>query len=182
MGASERLNPEAWVDAYGDALFRFAVCRVDDSGIAEDLVQDTFLAAVKSRDHFQGQSSEKTWLFAILKHKVIDFYRKRKSSGSGAEMIHDADEMVSVFDAGGGWYQKPTHWRTDPEKSFETKEFIDHFYDCLADLPKRNADAFVFREIDGMSTDEICRKLDISENNCWVILYRARVLLRRCLE
>ena len=129
MKRALKLNSDAWVDQYGDALFHFALARVNRRDIAEELVQETFLAAVQSQKRFKGQSSEKTWLFGILKHKVID-----------------------------------------------------HFYQCLSGLPQRTADVFVYREIDGLSTDEICKLLGITSANCWVILYRARMLLRKCLE
>jgi RNA polymerase sigma-70 factor (ECF subfamily) len=182
MNASTRLDSDAWVDQYGDALFRFAVSRVKERTIAEDLVQETFLAALKSGDRFKGKSSEKTWLFAILKHKIIDHFRKNRSKAAGREIPLDAENVDGFFTANGDWRMRPTHWSADPEKAQELNEFLDHFYRCLAGLPRRNAEAFVYREIDGMSTEEICTTLDIKPNNCWVMLYRARMLLRKCLE
>ena len=176
------INPEAWVDLYGDALFRFAVARVGDQGIAEDLVQETFLAAVKSMERFKGQSSEKTWLFSIMKHKIVDHLRMKKLKTSGREVSFDSDSVEEFFAENGNWRVRPGHWSENPGRVHENKEFVDHFYKCLADLPERNADAFVYREIDGLSTKEICEILGISSNNCWVMLYRARMLLRRCLE
>lgn len=171
-----------WVDEYGDSLFHFALARVKDKGIAEDLVQDTFLSAVKAQERFKGNSSEKTWLFGILKHKVIDHFRKGKSAIFVKDPLNDPDNVEAFFNAKGGWQNRPAHWRTNPGKAQETKEFLDHFYRCLSDLPQRSADAFVYREIDGLSTEEICKHLDITANNCWVLLYRARMLLRKCLE
>jgi hypothetical protein len=88
----------------------------------------------------------------------------------------------AFFNAKGGWQTRPAHWQTNPGKVQETREFLDHFYRCLSEVPQRSADAFVYREIDGLSTKEICKLLDISANNCWVLLYRARMLLRKCLE
>lgn len=182
MKGVPQLNAEMWVDEYGDALFHFALARVKDKAIAEDLVQETFLAAVKSKERFKGQSSEKTWLFGILKHKVIDHYRKNKSTIYAQDISTDPDNLGAFFNAKGGWQIRPAHWRTNPGKVQETKEFLDHFYRCLSDLPQRSADAFVYREIDGLSTEEICKLLDITVSNCWVIMYRARMLLRKCLE
>lgn len=182
MKGVPQLNAEMWVDEYGDALFHFALARVKDKAIAEDLVQETFLAAVKSKERFKGQSSEKTWLFGILKHKVIDHYRKNKSTIYAQDISTDPDNLEAFFNAKGGWQIRPAHWRTNPGKVQETKEFLDHFYRCLSDLPQRSADAFVYREIDGLSTEEICKLLDITVSNCWVIMYRARMLLRKCLE
>jgi len=182
MDATPRLNSDIWVDQYGDALFRFAVVRVNDRGIAEDLVQETFLAGLQSKARFRGQSSEKTWLFSILKHKIIDHFRKNKPNGFGKEFLHDADSVETFFNSKGGWQIRPQHWNTDPGKNQEIKEFLDHFYECLAEIPRRNGDAFVYREIDGLGTEEIRKLLDISATNCWVMIYRARMLLRRCLE
>lgn len=177
-----KVNSEAWVDQYGDALFHFALARVNKREVAEDLVQETFLAAVQSQERFKGQSSEKTWLFGILKHKVIDHYRKNKSTIYAQDRWHDPDNLDGFFNEKGGWQVRPQHWSANPGKSQEVKEAFDHFYRCLSDLPQKTADVFVFREIEGLRTDEICKRLDITSTNCWVILYRARMLLRKCLE
>jgi len=177
-----KINSDAWVDKYGDALFHFALARVSKQDIAEDLVQETFLAAVKSQERFKGQSSEKTWLFGILKHKVIDHYRKNKSTVYAQKLGYDADNLDGFFNAKEGWQTRPEHWSANPGKSQEVKEAFDHFYRCLSDLPQRTADVFVYREIDGLATEEICKRFDITSSNCWVILYRARMLLRKCLE
>lgn len=182
MGRQPKLNADAWVDQYGDALFNFAKARVKDRSIAEDLVQDTFLAAVQSKERFEGRSSEKTWLFGILKHKIIDHYRKKKDVVHVHDFIEDPERVEAFFNAKGGWQMRPAHWSTNPGKAHETREFLDHFFRCLSGLPQRTADVFVQREIDGLSTGEICKLYGISENNCWVILYRARMLLRKCLE
>jgi RNA polymerase sigma-70 factor (TIGR02943 family) len=177
-----KINPDAWVDQYGDALFHFALARVSNREVAEDLVQETFLAAVKSQDRFKGQSSEKTWLFAILKHKVIDHYRQSKPIVHTQGGLRELEDMDTFFNANGSWHIRPQNWRADPGKSQAVREALDHFYQCLADLPQKTADVFVHREIDGLNTKEICKQLDITPANCWVILYRARVLLRTCLE
>lgn len=182
MDRPPHLDADAWVDRYGDALFRFARARVKDRAVAEDLVQETFLAAVQSKARYRGQSSEKTWLFGILKHKIIDHYRSTKNIVNVRDFIENPDRVDAFFNAKGGWQIRPAHWRVNPGKAHETKEFLDYFYRCLSGLPRRTADVFVRREIDGLSTEEICRRFDITENNCWVILYRARMLLRKCLE
>jgi len=183
MKSTLKLNSDAWVDQYGDALFHFALARVNKREIAEDLVQETFLAAVQSQERFKGQSSEKTWLFGILKHKVVDHYRKKnKSTVFEQELRQDSDNLDGFFNAKGGWQIRPQHWSANPGKSQEVKEAFDHFYQCLSGLPQRTADVFVYREIDGLDTDEICKLLGITSANCWVILYRARMLLRKCLE
>ena len=182
MVEAPKLDADTWVDRYGDALFRFALARVGDREVAEDLVQDAFLAAVQSRERFKGKSSEKTWLFSILKHKIIDYYRKTRTVIHVQDYVQDPDRIDAFFNTEGGWKTQPERWRGHPEKAHEAKEFLDHLYRCLSGLPQRSADAFIQREIDGLSTGEICERLNITESNCWVILHRARLLLRKCLE
>jgi RNA polymerase sigma-70 factor (ECF subfamily) len=182
MNEALRLDADRWVDAYGDALFRFALQRVKQIEVAEDLVQETFLAAVQSKDRFKGQSTEKTWLFSILKHKLIDYYRKQKIRSGGELLTADEEAVDRMFRADGQWQAPPSHWGNDPGKAHEVKTFLDAFYHCLGDLPERSAKVFAYREIDGLSTAEICKNLGITASNCWVILYRARMLLRKCLE
>ena len=180
-------NPESWVDRYGDFLYRFTLSRLKDSSIAEDLVQETFLAALKARKNFQGRSSARTWLIAILKHKIVDHIRKqvREQTSDKIESIFNAaanDPADTSFNDEGDWRIRPSKWATDPMKLYEQKEFMDVLYHCLGELPKRQAEAFMMREIDGFSTEEICKVLNISATNSWVMLYRARMWLRQCLE
>jgi RNA polymerase sigma-70 factor, ECF subfamily len=182
MKDSSLLHPEGWVDQYGDILFRFAFQRVGDASVAEDLVQETFLAAMRTKDRFQGQSSEKTWLFAILKHKIIDHFRSKKYKQSDVNIEDYAETTDEFFGENGKWRIQPSNWDIHPGEAYEQKEFMGAFYQCLSGMPQRLADAFVYREIDGLSTEEICKVLAITPTNCWVILYRARMLLRRCIE
>ena len=180
-------NPESWVDQYGDFLYRFTLSRIKDPSIAEDLVQETFLAALKARKNFQGRSTAKTWLIAILKHKIVDHIRKRvrEQTSDKVESMHDTaanDPVDNSFNDKGDWQIRPSKWAIDPMKLYEQKEFMDVLYHCLGELPKRQAEAFMMREIDGFSTEEICKVLNISATNSWVMLYRARMWLRRCLE
>lgn len=182
MDDAAMLNPDVWVDRYGDTLFRFAFQRVRDAGIAEDLVQETFLAAMRAKDRFKGQSSEKTWLYGILKHKIIDHFRRKKYDRSDMNIEDFAEATDKFFSDNGKWRIQPTKWDVNPVEAYEQKEFIDAFYQCLSEMSQRLADAFVYREIDGLSTEEICKVLGITPSNCWVMLYRARMLLRRCIE
>lgn len=182
MDDASLLNPDVWVDRYGDILFRFALQRVRDKDIAEELIQETFLAAMDARERFKGQSSEKTWLFGILKHKIVDHFRRHKRDRSEMNVEDLAETTEKFFGADGQWRIQPANWNINPIQAYEQREFIDAFYQCLAEMPQRHADAFVYREIDGLSTEEICKLLDISPTNCWVMLYRARMLLRHCIE
>ncbi len=184
---SEIEDPEIWVDQYGDFLYHFTLSRIKDPSIAEDLVQETFLAALKARKNFQGRSTARTWLIAILKHKIVDHIRKqvREHTSDNVESMLDTtanDPVDSSFNDDGDWRIRPSKWTIDPMKLYEQKEFMDILYHCLAELPERQAEAFMMREIDGLSTEKICKLLNISATNSWVMLYRARMWLRRCLE
>ena len=175
-------NPEAWVDQYGDMLYRYALGMVKDPATAEELVQETFLGALRSIKSFKKQASERTWLIAILKHKIIDHFRAKakKQSISPLESLPELPD--AYFDGNGHWKTKPAKWAVDPTKLYQQKEFFEVLYKCLAQLPARQSEAFILREIKGLDTDEICKALDITATNTWVILYRARMVLRRCLE
>lgn len=175
-------DPEIWVDQYGESLYRFALARVKDPSIAEDLVQETFLAALGARKRFKGQSTTRTWLIAILKHKIVDYIRK-KSREQDTDKLESMTNGIDVnFTDRGDWKMRPNKWAKNPMKLYEQKEFMDVLYHCLAELPERQAEAFMRREIDGLSTEEICKELDITATNSWVMLYRARMFLRSCLE
>jgi RNA polymerase sigma-70 factor (ECF subfamily) len=184
MDAPANINPEDWVELYGDNLFRYAQHRVKETAIAEELVQETFLAAIQYQNRFKGHSSEKTWLFSILKHKIIDYYRFKKKEllNRNIEERTQKQNIEDSFNAKGAWHAKPQAWSSDPEKAYEFRQFLDLFYKCLSKIPQRIADVFVYREIDGLTTQEICNILNISTTNCGVMLYRARMQLRRCLE
>lgn len=175
-------NPESWVDSYGDFLYRFALSRVKDPSIAEDLVQETFLAALRARENFKGRSTGRTWLIAILKHKIVDHIRKKIREPSTDKIETLTDISDPDFDERGQWQIRPGKWTVNPGNLYEQKEFLDVLYRCLAELPERLAEAFVKREIDGLSTDQVCKELGITATNSWVMLYRARMSLRRCLE
>ena len=176
------LDPLLWVDQYGDLLYKFALSRIKDPATAEDLVQETFLAALRSQKNFQGRSAIKTWLVAILKHKIVDFIRKKVREQSTDRIESLADAVDGSFKADGNWDIQPQKWTGNPGKIYEQKEFMNVLYRCLSELPDRQAEAFILREIDGLSTDEICKALNITATNSWVMLYRARMWLRRCLE
>ena len=176
------LKPDTWVDRYGDYLYRFALSRIKDPDVAEDLVQETFLAALKGLHNFKHRSSGHTWLTAILKHKIVDHLRKKHR-----ELVIEDIETVSettdrFFRPSGSWKIRPGKWDVNPGKIFEQQEFMDVLLKCLAQLPERLAKAFMMREMEDRSTEEICKSMQISATNSWVMLYRARTYLRRCLE
>jgi RNA polymerase sigma-70 factor (ECF subfamily) len=180
-------DPERWVEEHGDCLYRFALLRVREPAVAEDLVQETFLAAIKGRDRFAGQSSERSWLVGILKHKIIDHIRK-STRERPVEFIEELpNQLAEQFDDHGYWRHDdgfgPKEWNTDdPTTLCQQKEFWQQLDDCLARLPRRTADAFILREIDGSTGEEVCQVLGITPTNFWVLLHRARMQLRQCLE
>ncbi len=182
-----RLDPERWVQEYGDVLFGFAAARVRDRAIAQDLVQETFLAAIKASDSFAGRSSERSWLFGILRNKLADYYRLQSREVAITDLESPLPEEQGTFGASGfgkdGWVMRhaPKAWET-PEGALVSKEFLGAFKDCLSGLPDRVAQVFLLREIDGVSSEEICKDLGVSPNNLWVMMHRARMGLRRCLE
>jgi RNA polymerase sigma-70 factor (ECF subfamily) len=181
-------NPAVWVDNYGDCLFRYAMSYVRDTQIAEDLVQETFLAALVSQNGFLGGSSEQTWLIGILKHKVIDYYRAMRRQNTVtrfSEAFNDdaADTGDTESCAERARADAPLEeWRIDPGICTQQKAFWSVFQECLSKLSPRLASAFSLKEIEQLDTREICAHLNVTEGNLWVMLHRARTYLRECLE
>ena len=180
-------DAERWVDEYGNYLFKFAVARLRDESKAEDAVQETFLAALKGNRPFQGRSAEKTWLTGILKNKIYDYFRKstRETSFTDLQFYDDeeSDRFVNEGLGSGGWIhgRAPQEWASMGE-SLDNDLFWKTYHDCAECLPERVRVVFNLRELDGLETKELCAMLHISESNLWVMLHRARMALRRCLE
>ena len=185
--SSSPTDPEQWVDLYGDYLFKYAIMRVRDASRAEDLVQETFLAALNARKSFAGRSAEGSWLVGILKNKICDYFRKasRETSFTDLEFFanEEAGQFVQVGGGQGEWVKDlgPQEW-PEPGANLDNEVFWQTFHDCSRKLPKNVAAAFNLREVDGIESKEVCTILNISENNLWVMLHRARTALRRCLE
>lgn len=177
------MNPEAWLDNYGDYLYRYALLRLNEPAAAEDIVQETLLGAIKAHESFAGKSSERTWLLGIMKNKIVDHIRKRgRERPVDQDLGEIPDSADDLFDAHGSWNIDISSW-SHPDKSLEQAQFWPILRDCIANLPELLAQAFVLREIDGMTSEEICQALNISStNNLWVMLSRARVRLRNCLD
>ncbi len=175
-------NPEKWVDLYGDYLYGYAFYRVYEATVAEDLVQETFLAALRSFKNFQYRSSIKTWLTGILKNKIMDFFRKRYRELPSSQDVIERVVMDDFFDERDNWAIKPRKWQENPQHIHERKEFMSVLMKCLSTISKKQADAFRLREINQVDTDEICKVLKISATNYWVLMHRARLQIRKCLE
>ena len=186
MDKKSTLEPAHWLDQYGDYLYRYALMRVRDSAIAEDILQETLLAAFNSSQNHAGRSSERTWLVGIMKHKVIDYFR-RVGRMTPLQLTTD-DEETESFESSGPWRghwredQAPVSWRLDAAAVLESREFWETFDRCLSRLPQQIAIPFTLREIDGLSANEICEILQITPNNLSVILHRGRAKLRHLLE
>jgi RNA polymerase sigma-70 factor (ECF subfamily) len=176
------MNPAQWVDDHGDYLFRFALSRLRDRVVAEDLVQETFLAAFKGRERFKGASSERTWLVSILKRKLVDHMRRKGREQTMSDLATSERWVEALFDERGSWKKKRSKWGADPESAFEKAEFWSIFAACMRKLPERLANAFMLRELEQLDTQEVCKVLEISANNLWVMLHRARLGLCHCLE
>jgi len=175
-------GPAQWVDLYGNYMYRYALSRVADKDIAEDLVQEALVAAIKAYARFQGRSSIKTWLIAILKRKIVDHYRRRSNRHTTDDIEAIANNIDQVFDDSGHWQIKPSEWTVNPGSAYEQQEFMNVLYHCLSQLPPRLSEIFMLREFEEMDTASICKQLSITESNSWVMLYRARMQLRTCLE
>jgi RNA polymerase sigma-70 factor, ECF subfamily len=171
-------SPIEWLEKYGDYLYAFAMSRLHNQEMAEDLVQETLLAALQSQQNFSRNSSEKTWLTAILKNKIIDHYRRSSRQVSFAT----EDEQADFFDREGSWHESPGKWTATPQNLLEQKEFQAILQESLANLPKNLSAVFILREIEGLDSKEICEILNLSPNNLWVMMHRARLLLRQSIE
>lgn len=181
-GDSQVQNPEQWLDEYGDYLYRYALARLRDSSIAEEAVQETFLAAWKNRKSFKGGATLRTWLTGILKYKIVDEIRKRTRERALLVPEDGEETLDDLFDKLGHAKSPANIWHGDPSKDFERVEFWACFHSCLSKLPQKLADAFVMREVDGLASNEICKDLGLTSTNYWVIIHRARLKLRECLE
>jgi RNA polymerase sigma-70 factor (ECF subfamily) len=182
MRYEQATDAERWVDRHGDSLYRYALVRLRAPDLAADLVQETFLEALEAQGSFAGRSSERTWLIGILRHKILDHYRRtgREQAAFGGGALEAAGEPD--FDRRGRWKVAPEAWAAEPSRALESGEFWDAFSGCLSRLPANLADAFYLREVDGLAAEEVQELLGIRPANLWARLYRARTQLRRCLE
>ncbi len=174
-----------FVDSYGDILFNFARTRVNDRQVAEDLVQDTYVAALKGWGSYSGKSSEKTWLIGILKHKIFDHYKKSQREIPESHLASDTENggiMDYFFGDTGYWKMSPGYLRETPENTMNDKQIAVWIRDCIQKLPEKFRIPFILKEIDEIDTEEVCNDCDISSTNLWVILHRSRLQLRECLS
>ncbi len=176
-----QLQPDTWVDAYADYLFNYAVVRVNDEEIAKDLIQETFIAGLKSAKNFKGQATERTWLIAILKRKIIDHYRKINSKKGKAEVRL---QYNASSDSDGDWLEEQV---ADPSSltendALENEELGLAIQSCIDQLPVKQRQVFTMKTVRGLSTEDICKELNINPSNLWVMIHRARTALMGCLN
>ena len=186
MAAPGANNGDADLEQFRGYLMRYALLQLRDESAAEDAVQETLLAAVKGRAGFSGKSSVRTWLTGILKHKIIDQLRRtareQPLAGNDAEDGRSDAELVdAMFVENGHWSEPSASWGS-PERSFENRQFWEAFEICARLMPAKTARVFVMREVMELTTEEICKELGITATHCWVMLHRARLSLRECLD
>ena len=181
------LDP-AELQAVRPYLLRFARLQLRDEGLAEDAVSETLLAALEHPDRFAGQSSLRTYLVGILKHKLIDSLRSGRRevrlalvAPEDGEVPSEQEALDALFTRNGHYQDPPSDWG-DPERAFERREFFEILQLCVDRLPPRLGRLFMMREWLELDTEEICQVLQISATNAWAMLYRARMRLRACLE
>lgn len=175
-----KLDPNVWVDHYSDYLFNFTIVRVNNSEIAKDLISETFLAGLKSKDNFKGEASERTWLISILKRKIIDHYRKINSKKGKAEVRMTYNDEESE----GDWLEERVSdpYDRNAEDYMENQELGLAILDCLDTLKEKQATIFKMKTLDGFDTEAICNEYNITASNLWVIIHRARKAMAECLE
>lgn len=184
MSATDLQSASRWVDDHGECLYRYALARVRKPEVAEDLVQKTFLAAVRGYEKFGGRSSERSGLVGILKNKIVDHFRKLGRETSFTDMEFLSDEFSEKFVPIGFWNHDlgPHERKPEPDEVVHRAEFWQVMRDCLSKLPERIRAVFTMREMDDVSSKEGCTILSVSGNSLWVMLHRARMALRECLE
>lgn len=173
-----QFNPDKWVRAYSDALYSYVCSKISDTNTAQDIVQDTFLSAWKARETYNGQASERNWLFAICKNKIIDYYRN--SAKISINYIAELNNNNDYFTADNDWqpYARPQEWTT----SLETKELYKILKLCKEKLQELQNAVFCLKYFDDLDSDEICKELAITPSYYWTLMHRARLQMRACID
>ncbi|MEO6849832.1 MAG: sigma-70 family RNA polymerase sigma factor [Mucilaginibacter sp.] len=182
---SNPVDPHQWVSTHADYLYAYAITRISDEELAKDLVQETFLAALEKVKSFEGRSSERTWLTAILRNKIIDVYRKKSSGLVNIDVNSAEKEQADFFDKNDGHWnggRAPQHFGIDHHDPLLNKELNQILMSCLQKLPVLWMSVFSMKHIDDLETDIICEELKVTPSNFWVIIHRAKLNLRACLQ
>ena len=176
--STNAVDPEIWVEAYRNSLFKYAISRLGDVDLAEEKIQETFLSALQSRKGFQGLASEKTWLISILKRKIYDHFRRIGREKQFKRTFPIECSKYEPFDRRRMLALRSRVWFSDPSMVYEQKEFLKIFKHALSELPDRTAQAFILREVIELSSQEICEFMNLSICNLYVMVHRARKRLR----
>ncbi|RYY59312.1 MAG: sigma-70 family RNA polymerase sigma factor [Chitinophagaceae bacterium] len=183
---SQLVYPQSWVANHADYLYNYAIARLNDAELARDLVQETFLGALERLQGFEGRSTERTWLTAILRNKIIDIYRKRSSGlanhGHAIDEERGPDDFFNPDDGHWTLARQPQDFARPADDPLLTKEFQLTLRACLDRLPAMWLAVFTMKHMEDESTDVICKELKVSASNFWVIIHRAKVNLRACLQ
>lgn len=182
----DQLHNPAFLQDLRQQMIKFAFLQLSSLPQAEDVVQEALTSAFQHLDSFKGRAAFKTWVFAILKNKIIDVIRQKSRLVAMSELFKDEESELSIdalFDASGHWhkYEAPQAWQS-PEEMMEQADFWIIFEACLNHLPAKYAQVFMLREVIELSSNEICSKLELSISNFNVLMYRSRTRLRECLE
>lgn len=177
---TEQKSLTYWVNSFTEDLFSWAYHKVSDVELAKDLVQDTFLAASEKIDTFKGNSSPKTWLFSILNHKIIDFYRKKGNQSVNNDNI----SFTKYFTADGSWHldKQPESWEKDDEHLLDNTDFQLILKKCLEVLPDKWNTSIKLKYLMNKKSNDICEELNITQSNYWQIMHRAKLQLRDCID
>lgn len=176
----EKSTLSDWVNSYTDDMYSWAFHKVSDSELAQDLVQDTFLAAAEKIDGFKGDSSPKTWLFSILNNKIVDVYRKK----SKKPVTIENQSFSKFFDKNGSWNKEyqPKIWDEEEESLLDSLDFQKILQQCLNALPEKWSLCVKLKYLSGKKGEEICQEVGITTTNFWQIVHRAKLQLRDCVE
>lgn len=180
MSAIKTFQPDNWVNNYADELYRYTLARIHDTGYAEDIVQETFLSAWRARETYKGQATEKNWLYAICKNKIIDYFRKNLNN-----IVKPSSREEDIyFDEAEHWKENatPVNWNINYQQQIETKEFYIVLDACKKKLKDIQQAVFVLKYLENLEAEKICKVLDISASNYWVLIHRCKLHLRSCLE
>jgi RNA polymerase sigma-70 factor (TIGR02943 family) len=182
LEAEHILNPKGWVDKYSDELFGFAYMRVSDEDAARDLIQDTFLSALRNLQSFKGEISEKNWLYLILKNKIIDHYRK--NAKTPLTRFDDDSELDEFFDEEGHWKKEalPEEFSLTVSSSHFSFEFYEILEKCKRKLNEIQMRLFSMKFVDEVESEDICKEMEISSSNYWVLIHRIKLKIRKCIE
>ncbi len=174
-------NPHTWLKEHGDYLYRYAMSRLHNEELAQDMLQETLLAGWKGYAKFAGQSSIRTWLVGILKHKIIDYIRREIRTRNLKNAV-ESDPTSAFFNANGSWSEAPNAWKENPEDLCKNEQFHKTLESCISKLPEKQQLVFRMRDIAGEDTPTVCKCCDITSTHLHVLLHRARLTLRKCLN